>query len=120
MYDTSTGLCGAQRNYLTQYYQGQTSAGSATPVMVTVGPPRSGINASLEPGGTISGTVTDASTSANVAGVEVDVYDSSHSFVTEVCTGSDGSYSVSRSRRPGRSTAPSRTPSRLRRFQVLR
>ena len=61
----------AALNYITQYYNGVASFGEATPVAVTVGSVTSGINAGLQEGGKISGTVTDAATKAAVANIEV-------------------------------------------------
>lgn len=88
------GFCGVLRNYQPQYYSGATSAGTATPVTVMGGTTTSGIGAALHPGGIMTGTVTDASSSSPIAGVEVDVYDSSHAYVEELCTGSGGTYSA--------------------------
>ena len=48
----------------------------------------------MQPGGQITGTVTDASTHTAVQDVAVEVLDASGDFVNTACTASDGSYSV--------------------------
>jgi Carboxypeptidase regulatory-like domain len=62
-------------NYLTQYYNGKAAAGEADPVAVTAGSTTPNINAALNKGGQISGKVTDASTKAAVAEIQVCAYD---------------------------------------------
>jgi hypothetical protein len=55
-------------NLVPQWYDGQSTAQAANPVTVTAGKDTSGIDAVLQPGGTLSGVVTD--TSGNpIAGV---------------------------------------------------
>lgn len=93
-FDPSDTLCGPSLNYVTQFYNGQAAAGSATVVPVSGGATTSNVSAALQPGAVISGTVTDTSTDA-LAGVEVDLYGSSQAFVAETCTAANGSYSIS-------------------------
>ncbi len=81
-------------NYVSQFYNGQATLAAADPVSVTAGSPTTGINAALAAGGQITGTVTDASTSAPLGNVEVDVYGPSGSLVTYTHTASDGTYEV--------------------------
>jgi Carboxypeptidase regulatory-like domain len=50
--------CGSRGSYAPQYYLDQSSAAGATVVSVATGQVRSGINAALTPGATISGTLT--------------------------------------------------------------
>lgn len=66
---------------------------TGTPVPVTVGSNTTGIDFVLDPGGAISGTVRDGS-SAPIAGVSVQVYNSFGGFVGSVQTQSDGSYTL--------------------------
>jgi hypothetical protein len=61
----------SDRNYITQYYRDASSFAAATPVALVQGATMSGINAELQAGGEIEGTVTDASTHAVLADVEV-------------------------------------------------
>ena len=82
-------------NYLTQFYNGKASLATADPVAVTVGSTSTGIDAALQPGGQITGKVTDASTGAAIQNVLVGVYDSSGNIVNSGCSGSDGTYTVS-------------------------
>jgi len=82
-------------NHLPQFYNGKATLAAANPVSVTTGSTTSGINAALAAGGQISGTVTDASTSAGVPNVEVDAYDSGGSLVASTLTASDGTYTLS-------------------------
>ena len=92
----SFGFCGgSSQNYLPQFYNGKASLSSADPVSVTAGSTSSGINAALQPGGQITGKVTDASSSAAIQNVQVDVFDSSGNVVNSACTASDGTYTVS-------------------------
>ena len=57
----ATGSCRITGNYVTQWYNNETSSGSANPVSVTVGGTTPSINAAMQPGGTITGTITDTS-----------------------------------------------------------
>lgn len=58
------------------YYDGISSVGSSTPISVLNVNTTPGINFSLSPGGTISGRITDAMSMANMAGVDLDGFDS--------------------------------------------
>jgi 5-hydroxyisourate hydrolase-like protein (transthyretin family) len=51
-----------EQNYLTQYFDGARGRSNATPVQVTAGSAAAGIDAAMQPGGKITGTVTDAET----------------------------------------------------------
>jgi hypothetical protein len=90
---------GVYDGYLTQYYNDEGSFGSADAISVTAGTTISGINAALTPGGTITGTITDAKTGnpiANNCGMNVDVENSSTNDVYSLdqCTDGSGMYSV--------------------------
>jgi hypothetical protein len=50
--------CASSVNLMSQYWQATTNRSAATPVNVTVGATTSGINATMAPGGSISGSVT--------------------------------------------------------------
>jgi hypothetical protein len=66
------GLSGcSQQNYLTQFYNGKSSQVSANAVSVVAGSTTSGINAEMHAGGQVAGRVTDASSGAGIAGIEV-------------------------------------------------
>lgn len=58
------------RNYVVQFWEDELTWGTATPVPVAGGQPTPDINAVLEVGATISGTVTAAATGAPVEEVE--------------------------------------------------
>src|SRR5262249_32578831 len=90
----SSDFCGVDTNYLPQFYNGKSSLAAADPVSVTAGSTTSNINAALQQGGQITGTVTDASTHNPVAGVVVEVLDASGDFVNSICTAGDGTYTV--------------------------
>jgi hypothetical protein len=62
------------------------------PVFITAGLITPGINFALNTGGRISGTITDASTSAPIDAVDVDIFDSSGVFVTTASTDASGNY----------------------------
>jgi hypothetical protein len=78
-YTTSPGLpSGTYRvefagglGYLGHYYNGAATLEAATPLVVTAPSLRTGINATLAPGGKISGTVTSAATGLPLAGISV-------------------------------------------------
>jgi hypothetical protein len=76
-------------NYLTQYFENQTSPVTATPVSVTAGGTTPNINASLQAGGQISGKVTAASGGGALANIEVCAGESCAS------TNSAGEYTLS-------------------------
>ena len=88
--------------YTDQCYNGQTWDGSTKPtsppdtsVAVTAGA-NTTVDASLTAGGEITGTVTDTSSPANpLSNVEVELYNSSGTFVTSTMTAADGTYSLS-------------------------
>ncbi len=90
-------LASSASGYQPQCYNAEPADGSVTPdpVMVTAGATASGVNAALAAGGSISGTVTDAATSAPLADVEVDVYPTGSSGIGgTTTTGADGTYSI--------------------------
>jgi hypothetical protein len=59
-------------NYLTQYYSGASSSGAATPVEIEAAEQvRSSIDAALQPGAEISGTLTEVGTHKPLSGVDV-------------------------------------------------
>jgi 5-hydroxyisourate hydrolase-like protein (transthyretin family) len=80
--------CAASPNYLPQSYN--------DPVAVTAGSTTSGIDAALAAGGQITGTVTGATTNQPLAGIEVDLFDSSGTIkLSTTCTEDDGTYTFS-------------------------
>jgi 5-hydroxyisourate hydrolase-like protein (transthyretin family) len=89
------GFSPSAGGYAPQFYNGKASLSAASTVSVTAGSTTSAINAALTVGGEITGTVTDAVTHAPLPNVEVDIYDSTDTFVTSVDTASDGTYGVS-------------------------
>jgi hypothetical protein len=54
-----SGGCGSQGSYAPQYYNGKSSGAAADPVVLAVGQHAAGIDASMQPGGTITGTVAN-------------------------------------------------------------
>jgi hypothetical protein len=58
-------------NYLTQFFNGKSSSKEGDSVAVAAGSTTSSINAEMHPGGQISGRVTDASTHAALANIQV-------------------------------------------------
>jgi hypothetical protein len=67
---------------------------SGNPVAVAAGTVVSGIDFALDPGGSISGTVTEAGSSTPVSSGFVDVFDASGGFVSGASLAADGTYSV--------------------------
>lgn len=82
-------------NYLSQYYNGAATSSDATPVSVGDGADVTGIDASLQSGGQISGTVSSGATGAALSGLWVFVIDSSGDSVGSAQTDSNGTYTVS-------------------------
>ncbi len=58
---TFSGGCRSTGSFAPQFYRGQVNSGSADPVTATAGHTTAGINAVMQPGGTITGVVTDSS-----------------------------------------------------------
>ena len=81
-------------NYLSEWYNNQTSESSANPLTV-VAAQVTQANAVLQAGGTVSGTVEDATTSAPLADICVDVYGVNGTTSSGYsCTNSSGNYSI--------------------------
>lgn len=82
-------------NYAGLYYDNRPEAAEADVITLAGGATRAGIDASLSPGGSISGTVTDRQTHAPVPGVQVsvEVAEGGGAPLTTT-TGEDGTYSI--------------------------
>jgi hypothetical protein len=94
-YDVNfSGGCGNSGSYASQYYSNSATLSGATPVAVTVGTTATGINATMAAGGTISGTVSNASTGAKLAGICVYAYDSTNTYSGFGTTSSTGTYKI--------------------------
>ncbi len=74
---------------------------SGTPLSLTAGVTRPGVNFSLWSAGAISGTVTSSTTGLPIVGAEVDVYDSTGSWKTYGSTNGSGVYTTVDPLRPG-------------------
>jgi hypothetical protein len=61
-------------DYAPQYYDGRVTPAEAEEVAVTAGEATGGVDAAMQPGGKITGVVTDAVTHDQVAGIEVCAY----------------------------------------------
>lgn len=81
-------------NYLSQYFNGQSSAESANLVSVTAPSMVSGIDAQLQPGGQITGKVISAVTHAPAANIEVCARNSTLVFGSCAVTDSAGDYTI--------------------------
>jgi hypothetical protein len=86
---------GVAGNYVSEWYNGRVSFDDADTVDVTVGSTTTGINAQLADGGSISGRVTDVS-SSGIANVDINVNDMNGNGVAWGSTDSNGDYTVSR------------------------
>jgi hypothetical protein len=78
--------------YIDEYYSNVTSQGAATAVTVNSSATTSGIDFSLSLGWTISGNVSSKSDGAAIAGVHVNVYNSSWGLIASTDTDSSGAY----------------------------
>ncbi|NPV60687.1 MAG: hypothetical protein HPY75_13650 [Actinobacteria bacterium] len=80
--------------YLEEWYDNKRDFESADPVTVAEGAPATGIDAMLDPGGSISGKVTGDGASGGLPDVEVVVYDENWNAYGYDYTASDGTYEV--------------------------
>ena len=87
--DTNDG-----QNYVAQYYDSAASEAAAKPLTLSAGQAATGIDAALQAGGEIAGSVTDAATGADEQDIEVVVYDHSDALVASTDTDSHGNYAV--------------------------
>ncbi len=83
-------------NYLSQYYDGKSLAFEAQAVPVAAGGVIPGIDAELQPGGQITGTVTGAPSKAALEGIEVCVSTTIETEAFEYCATTDatGEYTI--------------------------
>ncbi len=81
-------------NYLPQYYQNKPSLKTANQVKVEQEKSKIGINAELQIGGAISGTVTDAWTHAPLSNILVVAIGSDEAFAWVANTNASGEYSI--------------------------
>lgn len=80
-------------NFLGSFYNNAASLQEATPITVTAPELRSGINATLSPGGGITGTITSAATGLPLSGIMVSVSGTGGSAYA--FTGADGAFTLS-------------------------
>jgi hypothetical protein len=80
--------------YVDACYHANGAPAGPTPVAVTAGSTTGGVDAALDAGGRIYGTVRDAANSLPLADIEVDVYDSPTHILATSDTGEDGGYEV--------------------------
>ncbi|MFZ4857789.1 MAG: carboxypeptidase regulatory-like domain-containing protein [Desulfuromonadaceae bacterium] len=86
---------GDKTGYISQWYNNNTSQTLADSVTVSAGITTTGINATMNLGGTISGKVSN-SIGIGIAGVSIQAYDAvSGSFYNSTSSQSDGSYTIS-------------------------
>jgi hypothetical protein len=88
------GPCGAQSNFAPEWWNSHFSRSFADQVIVTEGATTSGVNASLQDGGRIAGTVTDSTTAAPLANVTVELLGVTGTPVLSACTAADGTYAL--------------------------
>lgn len=81
-------------NFVTQYYEGASSLVAAKPIGVVQGETTEGIDAKLQVGGKVTGTVTDVVTHAAVSSVYVFAVDSGEAFVGMAITNASGQYTI--------------------------
>jgi hypothetical protein len=91
----ATGGSADALGYVDQCYDNLPPSGTRTPVAVTLGATRAGIDAVLVGGGAISGTVRDGGgTQHGLASVQVSVYSASIGAYGSATTATDGTYTV--------------------------
>ena len=84
----------SELNYVTQYYNGASTPGGATPVTVSEATGATGIDAALKAGGRITGRVTDASTGAPIGEIVVCAIRSPFEGIKCASTHANGEYSI--------------------------
>jgi len=88
-------LCG-DTNDVMQFYNGSDSLASAQPVLVVAGSTTTSINAAMEPGGSITGTVTDLSNGVGLPDVcVVATQTGTETWYSTTTTALDGAYTLS-------------------------
>ena len=80
--------------YLAQYYNGQATLAASDPVSVTAGQNTTGVDATMQVSGAISGHVTDAGTGGPAGGVQVVAYNSSNQVVAQTTADAGGAYTL--------------------------
>ncbi len=92
-----TGGSSDATGYVDQCFDNQPMSNQGTPVTVSLGAARAGIDAALVEGGAVSGTVTDAGgTNHGLENVHVTVWSPSTFDQRDVTTAADGSYTATR------------------------
>ncbi|MFN8564795.1 MAG: hypothetical protein U0703_24950 [Anaerolineae bacterium] len=87
--------CGGAQNYREEWWQESVNEAGATPIILTTATPDvSGIDFTLEPGGSISGHVYASDGVTPLANVNVDTDFFGYGF--GACTAADGSFTISR------------------------
>ena len=80
-------------NYVTQYYNGKAHRSEADSVSVSDESTASGINASMQPGATITGSVVDALTGGALQGIDVCAWNALWGFECSI-TDANGNYAI--------------------------
>ena len=81
--------------YVSQFYDGKSSLAIADPVSAIAGSATTGIDAAMQAGGQITGTVRNTATKRPIQHIAVVVYDGSGNELNSACTAADGTYTVS-------------------------
>jgi len=81
-------------NFVTQYYEGASSLAAAKPVPVVQGETTTGIDAKLQVGGKVTGSVTDASTHTALSGVYVFALGAGEAPAGLARTNASGKYTI--------------------------
>jgi hypothetical protein len=93
-FSSGTGCPTSPANYALQYYSGSPNPTGALPVSVISGATTTGIDAVMQPGGSITGTVTAATGGAPIKGVCIYAYGSGNANYWVSVTAADGSYDI--------------------------
>jgi protocatechuate 3,4-dioxygenase beta subunit len=92
-YDVLFSQCASRQQYPDQWYRGQTSVQFATPVTIKAGATTRGIDATMRPGATVTGTVVN-SAGKPVNYVCVSAYNSNTGQFGFAITGKTGTYTM--------------------------
>ena len=93
VYSLGFTAAGGDLNFLPQFLGGGSTIAGAYGVSVSAGATTSGVEIHLQPGGQITGKVTDAS-SVPIANALVDAYDAGGDIAASATSAADGTYSI--------------------------
>jgi hypothetical protein len=93
-FSTDHAACGGPHDFAPEWFSGRFSRAFAEVVTVTNGADSPNVDASLQPGARVNGTVTDAGTGLGLANITVELLSVAGGVVASACTAAGGTYSL--------------------------